>query len=221
MYKLSPLPEQIASTDIDRLLALETATIGHTQQLGFAAPHIQAVQTGVKVAGTVVTIALPGQDSTLLHHVVGTLRQGDVLVVDRLGDQKHACFGGGVALASANCGYSGVIIDGPHTDTDEILGHGFPVWSAGPSPITTRLYDIGGAFNVPVCCGGSAVLPGYAVLADDSGVVFIAPDDLEEAIAIAEEKTRQGALGTRRQRSGEKLGAITGATDRVMAKLRN
>lgn len=221
MYKLNPLPERIAAADIDRLLALETATIGHTQQLGFAAPRIQPVQKGVKIAGTAVTLALPGQDSTLLHHVAGTLRPGEILVIDRLGDDKHACFGGGVALASANCGYGGAIVDGPHTDTQEIVGHGFPVWSSGPSPITTRLYDIGGAFNVPVCCGGAAVLPGYAVLADDSGVVFIAPEDLEDAISVAEEKTRRGAATTKRQRAGEKLGAITGASDRVVAKLRN
>jgi len=219
MYKVNDMPDQIAVEDAARLGALETATIGHTRQMGFAAPRIQAVQTGVSIVGTAVTLAIPGQDSTLLHHVSGLLRPGDVLVIDRLGDTRHACFGGGVALASRNSGYAGVVIDGPHTDTAEILEIGFPVWSTGPSPITTRLYDIGGAFNVPVSCGGAAVLPGYAVLADDSGVVFIAPEDLEGTITTAEEKTIRGARSKERQGAGERLGAISGATDLVKARI--
>lgn len=218
MYKMNPLPKPVDASLLDRLIKLETATIGHTLQYGFAAPELQAVSAGRSVVGTAVTVALPGQDSTLLHHVVGQLRPGDFLVIDRLGDTKHACFGGGVALASANTGYAGAAVSGPHTDTDEIIECGFPLWSTGPSPITTRLYDIGGAFNIPVCCAGAAVLPGYAAFADDSGVVFIAPDDLEEVIAIAEDKTARGAKGTARQKAGEKLGDITGASAKVAAK---
>lgn len=215
---MNPLPTPVDPELLARLSNLQTATIGHTLQYGFAAPRLQAVVPGRTVVGTAVTVALPGQDSTLLHHVVGQLRPGDFLVIDRLGDTKHACFGGGVALASANTGYAGAAVSGPHTDTDEIAEHGFALWSTGPSPITTRLYDIGGAFNIPVCCEGAAVVPGYAVLADDSGVVFISPDDLEETITIAEEKTAKGAKGEARQKAGEKLGDITGASATVAAK---
>ena len=41
------------------------------------------------------------------------------------------------------------------------------------------LYDIGGGYNIPVSCINAAVLPGYALLADSSGALFNAPDDLE------------------------------------------
>lgn len=219
MYKIRSMPAAVDQSDLDRLARLETATIGHTHQFGFADPSLQSVLPGKTVVGTAVTLALPGQDSTLLHHVIAQLRPGDFLVIDRLGDMRHACFGGGVALASKQQGFAGAAVDGVHTDTSEIAEHDFALWSRGASPITTRLYDIGGGFNIPVCCAGAAVLPGYAVLADESGVLFIAPDDLDEVISTAEIKTERGRATTLRQKSGEKLGAISGATAKVETRL--
>lgn len=219
MYKMRPLPAAVDPTSLERLSRLETATIGHTYQFGFADPALQSVLPDKAVVGTAVTLALPGQDSTLLHHVIAQLRPGDFLVIDRLGDTRHACFGGGVALASKQQGFVGAAVDGAHTDTSEIAEHDFPLWSRGASPITTRLYDIGGGFNIPVCCAGAAVLPGYAVLADESGVLFIDPDDLDDVLCTAEVKTQRGIANTKRQKSGEKLGAITGASAKVETRL--
>ena len=212
MYTMKPLPDPVDAGALERLARLETATIGHFLHHGFADPAIQRAVPGPLVVGTAVTLMLPGQDSTLLHHVVGLLRPGDVLVIDRLGDTRHACFGGGVALASKTAGYAGAVIDGRHTDTSEIAEFGFPVWSTGPSPITTRLYDVGGAFNIPVCCGGAAVLPGDAVLADESGVLFIHRDDLAGVLATAEEKTARGDETMAKLAAGQPLGDLSGAT---------
>lgn len=216
MYKLNPLPDAVDHPLLERLSKLETATIGHTYQFGFANPQLQCVFNPRTVVGTAVTVAIPAQDSTLLHHVVGLLRPGDFLVIDRLGDTRHACFGGGVALACAQQGFAGAAVDGPHTDTSEIVDTGFPLWSKGCSPITTRLYNIGGGFNIPVCCAGAAVLPGYAVIADASGVLFIAPEDLEQQIDIAEQKTQRGAQSQAKVATGDKLGELTGASDMVL-----
>jgi regulator of RNase E activity RraA len=113
----------------------------------------------------------------------------------------------------------GACVDGPHTDTAEVTEQGFAIWSRGPSPVTTRLYDTGGGFNVPVSIGGAAVLPGYAVLADDSGVLFIAPEDLDEVIELAEDKTEKGRIGEARISQGTHLGEMSGASAMVRAKL--
>ena len=115
-------------------------------------------------------------------------------------------------------GLSGACIDGPHTDTAEIAEQDFAMWSCGASPVTTRLYDTGGGFNVPVSIGGAAVLPGYAVLADDSGVVFIAPEDLDEVLALAEDKTEKGRIGEAKITAGTHLGEISGASAMIRAK---
>lgn len=218
-FVLNDLPTPVSPRLIEKLARAETATIGHLRHQGFADRRIQCILPGRRIAGTAVTLALPGQDSTLLHHVLGLLRPGDVLVIDRLGDDRHACVGGGVAVAAKASGATAMIVDGPCTDFSEIRAEDFPVWCAGPSPITTRLYGIGGAFNTPINCGGVTVNPGDAVLADESGVLFLSPDAVEAAADWALGKMQNEPKTHARLRAGEKLGDITGASKIVLAKL--
>ncbi|TYC53918.1 RraA family protein [Rhodobacterales bacterium] len=218
-YKINPMPAKIPQEKLDRLAKLETATIGHFYHFGFADPAISPVLRGKTVAATVATLAIPGLDSTLLHHCLSQVGPGYFLAVDRLGDRKYACWGGGVTRMAAMMKLEGGCVDGPHTDTLEIEEQVFPMWSRGASPVTTRLYNSGGGFNVPVSIGGAAVLPGYAVLADDCGVLFIAPEDLDEVIAVGEEKTAKGAVNEQKVSDGTHLGAMSGATAMVKAKL--
>jgi len=218
IYKMNPMPGQIDQSKLDRLARLETATIGHFYHFGFAAPAIRPVLRGKVVAATVCTLAIPGLDSTLLHHCLSQVGPGYFMAVDRLGDEKYACWGGGVTRMAVMMGLAGGCVDGPHTDTLEIEEQGFPMWSRGASPVTTRLYNSGGGFNVPVCIGGTAVLPGYAVLADDSGVLFIAPEDLDAVLAEGESRTEKGRINEARITDGTHLGEMSGATKMVKDK---
>lgn len=218
IYKTNPMPEKIAQEKLDRLAKLETATIGHFYHFGFSAPAIQPVLRGKVVTGTATTLAIPGLDSTLLHHCLSSVGPGYFMAVDRLGDTKYACWGGGVTRMAAMMGLNGACVDGPHTDTLEVEEQGFGMWSRGASPVTTRLYNSGGGFNVPVCIGGAAVLPGYAVLADDSGVLFIAPEDLDAVLDEGEARTERGRIGEAKVTGGLHLGELSGATKMVEAK---
>jgi regulator of RNase E activity RraA len=218
IYKMNSMPPKIEQSKLDRLAKLETATIGHFYHFGFAAPAIQPVLRGKIVTGTVTTLAIPGLDSTLLHHSLSQVGPGYFMAVDRLGDTKYACWGGGVTRMAAMMGLEGGCVDGPHTDTLEIEEQDFPMWSRGPSPVTTRLYNSGGGFNVPICIGGAAVLPGYAVLADDSGILFIAPEDLDAVLEEGENKTARGRISEAKVTAGEHLGVLSGATKMVESK---
>jgi regulator of RNase E activity RraA len=111
------------------------------------------------------------------------------------------------------------IIDGPCTDVSEIRAEDFPVWCRGPSPITTRLLAVGGALNTPITCGGAAVNPGDAVVADESGVLIVSPGEAEALADWALEKQANEPKTHQRLRAGEKLGDISGATTLVLSKL--
>ncbi|KSV64722.1 RraA family protein [Ensifer sp. ENS07] len=220
MYVIEKMPEQIAQADLDLLSGVETATVGHWRLMGFMDRAIQPLLPGKRVVGTAVTLAIAGPDSTLLHHATGLLRPGDILVVDRLGDDKYACWGGGVTVAAKAAGAVAGIVDGPCTDLAEIQDSDFPMWSRGLSPITTRLYDLGGGLNIPVSCGGAVVMPGDAILADESGVLVIPRDEVR---AVSEEALRRQETGKKREASvrdkQQKLGEMTGASTKVLAKL--
>lgn len=218
-YIMRDMPAQIPATLLEKACRVETATIGHRRQLGFVHRDVQGVLPGRRVAGTAVTLALPGQDSTLLHHIIQFLRPNDVLVIDRLGDDRHACLGGGVACAIEASGCAGVVLDGPCTDLPEIVQYGLAVWCRGVSPITTRLHDVGGAFNVDVSCGGAVVHPGDVVVADPSGVLVMPVDEAEADIDWALGKQQAEPETHNLLMAGEKLGERSGASAMVARKL--
>ena len=215
-YSIGEMPPPLQETLSARLNRVETATIGHLRHFGFMNPAIRPVNAERRVVGVAITLALPAHDSTLLHYALGLTRPGDVIVVDRLGDEKYACWGGGVTNAAQKARVAGAIVDGPCTDPLEIRNRGFGLWCKGVSPITTRVADVGGKLNLPVVCGGVTVRPGDIILADESGVVVLDPD---EAPAVAEAALARQAASAERMRAvdgGARLGDLSGATDLVM-----
>lgn len=219
-YHIGSVPKQVDPELIARFESVEVATIGHFRHRGFVHHSITpVVEPGRTLVGTAVTVAIPATDSTLLHHAIGFIRPGDFLFVDRLGDDRHACIGGGVAFAIKTAGAIGVAIDGPCTDLEEIVELGLPLWSSGVSGITTRLNDLGGSLNLPISCGNVPVLPGDVVIADASGIVVIPVDEAEEV--LEEATARQARAGRNKDKiaAGEKLGDLSGASRLVAAAL--
>lgn len=218
-YDIRPMPEPVPAADLELLAKLETATFGHFLHMGFMS---RAIHPMIKrrVVGTAVTVAIPGPCTTALHHALGLLRPGDFVVVDRLGDDRHACWGGGVTISAKTAGAVGAAIDGPCTDEAEIVATDFPVWSRGVSPVTCRGYDLGGAMNVPVSCGGAVVMPGDAILADASGVVVLRRAEVRAlaTYALDMQTTLQGREAT--YKTGVKIGDASGATQKVLSRLK-
>jgi 4-hydroxy-4-methyl-2-oxoglutarate aldolase len=217
MFQLQPLPEPLPQSLVSLLERVETATIGHVLHSGFVDPAIRAVLPDKRVAGTAVTLRIPGPDSTLLHHVLSLVRPGDFLVIDRAGDTRHACWGGVVTNAAKVAGVVGGVIDGPATDFSEVRRCEMPLWCRGPSPITTKLLGLEGAFNVPVTVGGQTVSPGDAVLADESGVVILKREEAEAIARRALDMQEREITLLERIYKGEKLADISGATRMVEA----
>lgn len=220
-YRIGPTPERVPRELIEGFAGVEIATIGHFRHRGFVHRSLRPLAPiEGTLAGTAITVAIPGTDSTMLHHALSVVEPGDVLVIDRLGDDRHACVGGGVAFAAKIAGAIAIVLDGPCTDAEEIIEAGLPVFCRGISPITSRLNDLGGALNLPVSCGNVPVVPGDLVLLDACGVLVLPPD---EAPAILEEgQARQARANRNRSRieAGEKLGDLSGATAKVHEELK-
>jgi 4-hydroxy-4-methyl-2-oxoglutarate aldolase len=178
-------------------------------------PGVRSLLSGHRISGTAVTIRCMGPDTTIVHYALGKLRPGDVLVIDRAGDARHAACGGGVAFAAREAGAAGIIIDGVATDIDELREYGIPVWARGLSVVTGKRLFVQGEFCVPVSCGGVTVEPGDAVLADENGVLVLKAHEIkaaaERAIGMqqAEKKTLE------RVARGEKMPDINGTNARI------
>jgi regulator of RNase E activity RraA len=220
MYAVKEMPAQVAPEHLALLAECRSESIGHYRHWGFVHGNIKAVLPGRRVVGTAVTVALPGHDSAMLSYALNLVRPGDILCVDRLGDNHNACWGGGTTLAAQLAGLAAVVIDGPSTGSSRFVEFDFPAWTSGKSPVTCQMYANGGAINVPICIGGAAILPGYAILADDSGVLALPPEDVEYLARMAIDRQEQYPAAHERLRAGEKQADMIGVTQKVAAGLK-
>lgn len=190
------------------LLQVETATLGHMIDEGFMSPALQCATADSRCCGPALTVSLPADDGYSLPLALLKARPGDVLVIERLDDDRHACWGAVMTEAALQAGISAVVLDGFITDIGAIRAAGLPVWCKGRSPITTKAGKNGGTVNQPILCDGVRVTPGDIVLADENGVVVLAPEQAEalatEALAI--QAKEQPII--ERLRRGETLAAI-------------
>ncbi len=208
-------PPAIDAALLDLLRRAEPATIGHFRHTGFMDPGVRALLSGHRIAGTAVTVRCPGPDTTMVHYALGKVRRGDVLIIDRVGDTRHAACGGGVAFAAREAGCVGIIIDGPATDIDELREYGVPVWARGLSTVTGKRLFLHGEFCTDISCGGVAVSPGDAVLADENGVLVLKPGEITAAAerAIGMQAAEKKTLA--RIRAGERMPDINGTNARI------
>ncbi|UWR30669.1 RraA family protein [Sulfitobacter sp. W002] len=188
---------------------IETATLGHFLETGFMAPSLQGLLPGRRVFGPALTVRIQGDDGAMLTDALSAAKPGQVIVIDRCGDLRHACWGAVTTAAAKARGVVGAVIDGFVTDRSAIEHEDFPVWCRGRSPITTKPRRLGGDFNVTVGCGGVSVRPGDIILADENGVVVLDKKQAANHAARAR-KMQEDEVGIlNRLRAGETLADIT------------
>jgi 4-hydroxy-4-methyl-2-oxoglutarate aldolase len=219
VFTLNALPAGLPQQLISKLVKAEPATIGHFRNWGFMDPAIRAMQSDLRIAGPAVTVRAPGVDGTVVGYALGQVRRGDVLVIDRCGDHRHAAFGGLVAYACKVAGLAGVIIDGVATDIGEVRKYGVPLWCRGLSAVTTKRIGLAGEFCVPVSCGGVDVKPGDVIIADECGIVVLPPAEAEAAADRAIGMQDAEVASRKRLDNGEKLPDISGATKMLQEAL--
>jgi regulator of RNase E activity RraA len=71
-------------------------------------------------------------------------------------------------------------------DIDHSRRIGYPIWSAGVSPITCKWRIETMAVNHPVQIAGIEVKPGDLVIADECGVCFVPFARAAEVLAVAQ-----------------------------------
>jgi 4-hydroxy-4-methyl-2-oxoglutarate aldolase len=220
MIKINPMPPAVDPALLAQLSEIDTNEIGHLRYWGMMTPQLRPIADEMRTVGTCVTIIAPALDSAMIPHVLGMTRPGDVLVIDRQGDDRHACLGSVVALAAQLSGVRGIVIDGYATDFGELRELNLPIWCRGEAAAMSKLLAIAGAINVPVCCGGVAVTPGDAILADRSGVCVLPAAEVAATVAAVAAARQKRPARLQRIKSGEKLGAVNGVSARIEAQLK-
>ena len=176
---------------IQRAMKIDPAMLGHYMSSGFMNTDIMPVDDSYKILGPAYTVRFTGKYSALLYYAMRRAPEGSVIVIDRGGEDIHACCGEGVARVARSLNLAGIVIDGPSTDTTGIRELDFPVFSTGRSPITTTVAEAEGDYDVPVSCGGVVVNPGDIIFGDADGIVVIPADEFEGRLEMGEAATKR------------------------------
>lgn len=215
---LNPAPAPLDAKLVAKLERVSFPTLGHYLEEGFVDPALAHQAGAGRVVGRAITVRTTATDSAMLHHAVGYLEAGDVLVVDTGGDRRHAPVGLVVAAAAAARSARGIIVDGVVTDIAEIAELGIPVYAYGRSVLTTKLHGIdAGGHHVDVVVGGVSIRAGDVVLADANGVFAAAAEVVAHVIDVALQDDAEEPELIDRIHAGARLGDETGATKTILS----
>jgi 4-hydroxy-4-methyl-2-oxoglutarate aldolase len=169
-----------------------------------------------RVAGRVLTTELgPADGRKSIRHLgtaaVDAARPGDVIVMAHKGRLDAAGWGGLLSLGAVKKGVAGVIVDGAARDIDESRELDLPVFARAAVPLTARGRVLEYNWNQKVQVGNVEVSPGDLVLADGSGVVFVAADQAERVLAAAEEIAARERAMAEGVRAGKPMADVMGA----------
>lgn len=197
-----------------------------------AVTGIAALSVARRIAGRVRTVKLVAKDAAPPASVAPTAgaprhlgttaieaaSPGEIIVIEQRSGLDAAAWGGILARGAKGKGIAGVIVDGPARDIDEARALDFPVYARSATARTARNRIAELETDGPVRIGDVTVQPGDYVLADSSGVAFVAAADAERVIAAAEEiAAREAAMAGAIDR-GEKITAVMGADYEHMLK---
>src|ERR1700737_2970265 len=119
---------------------------------------------------------------------VESVGPGDVLVIDARGGVRAATLGDILAARITQRGAAGIVTDGAFRDTPSIRELDLPTYAQGQNPYASTRVHHPQDINVPIGCGGVAVLPGDLIGGDGGGVVVIPRAVAEEVVQAAFEQ---------------------------------
>lgn len=152
--------------------------------------RIQPLSRAQRMAGPAFTVEVRPGDNLMIHAAIMLAQPGDVLVVDGKGDTTCALMGSIMVTACRKRGLAGVVLDGAHRDSEEILALGVPLYSVGSNP-NGPTKNVPGRINWPISCGGIAIAPGDLIVGDGDGVVVVERERAASLSALADKKVKE------------------------------
>jgi regulator of RNase E activity RraA len=130
---------------------------------------------------------------------------GDVLVIDARGETGAGTLGDILITRMQQRGVAGIVTDGALRDTPAIKTIDLPNYARAAAPYMSSLLHHPIDINVPIGCGGAAVIPGDVIVGDGDGVVVLPRALAGEIAREAFEKEQYEDWALARIRSGASI----------------
>lgn len=168
---------------------------------GVLDPGIRALHHVGTVGGPAVTARCDAGSGKAMMQALLTAGTGDVLVVQ--GPAPWAYFGELVGAEAARRGVAAIVVDGLVRDLEKLRELPVALYARGTTPLGVKAG--GGEIHVPLAIGGHVVNPGDWIVGDLDGLVLVPADELDAALAAAQELEQQEGGVWDRVRAGRPL----------------
>lgn len=181
--------EQVDPASLELLRQVSTATLSsQLNKRGFRQlfmHDVRPLRPDLRLVGQAVTLRyIParedlertGEFNNLTNKqrlAVEQVGPGDVLVIDARGDTRAGSLGNILATRIKQRGAAGIVTDGAFRDTPAITSIDLPTYARGQHPNISFTIHHPVDINVPISCGGIAVLPGDIIVGDAEGIIVI------------------------------------------------
>ena len=135
-----------------------------------------------------------------------------VIVVEQRTGIEAGSWGGLLTLGAKLRGVAGVVSEGLVRDIDEARQCDFPVFARGLTARTARGRVAELATHVDITVGDITVRDGDYLIADNSGVIFIAAAHIEAVLATAEQIVAREAAMAKALLAGQPITQVMGAS---------
>ena len=184
---------------------------------------LQRLSSDQRIAGRVLTVKLDrAEGRTNTRHLCTTAIEaaspGDVICVEQRTGLDAASWGGNLTIGALARQVAGVIVEGPVRDIDECRELDFPVFARSATARTARGRIVEVATGEPITVGDVTVTPGDYVLADASGVAFIAQAEIARVVEAAEAIVARENAMAQALREGKPISQVMGASYEHMLK---
>ena len=213
-----------AALHVQRLRRLDACAVSDALdklQLRGTVSGLRQLSSSRRIAGRVTTVKLvrhaeaqaasQGPPRHLCTTAIEASGPDHVIVVEQRTGLDAGSWGGILTLAAKLRGVAGVIAEGPVRDIDEARQHDFPVFARGLTALTARgrVAEIG--TQVEITVGDITVQGDDYVIADRSGVIFIAAAQIERVLCTAEHIVAREAAMAKALLAGEPVSQVMGA----------
>ena len=176
---------------IERLKALDTTSVSDAMdRLGIPCGclGIKPIIPGKVICGTAYTVHyVPcGQVKGTVGDFLDDVTPGQVVVIDNAGRDYCTVWGDIMTYCAKKKGIEGTIIDGVCRDLPAVKKCDYPIFSKGYYMVTGKDRVEVDAVNVPVSVSGIQVRPNDFILGDDTGIVVVPAERVDEVLEIAE-----------------------------------
>jgi len=197
----------------ERLGALDTATLYESGARATMMPGIRMLSGDRRLVGPALTVMCHPGDNLMIHLAVARAEAGCV-VVAQCHDAGYGVWGEVLTVAAMARGIAGLILDGSVRDLGAIRRLGFPVFARGTA-LRGTTKSARGTVGAVITCGGTPVWAADLVVADESGIVVIRPQEAELILTKAEERCRKEAGMMDELRSGRTTLELLGLEERL------